>query len=390
MIVEQVNDLKLEVERTFGRRILTSADCNELSDHVQQKTGFRLSFNTLRRFFHLIKSEFSPSSNTLNILTKYCGYTSLDNFIRSKENASAQISGQSDAKLMKYLVLQFINIEVQHYNDATYLSMVRQTINFLNSCPHIIDQFQREIAKTKNGQTFYFEYFVNIDKLISYYGDGLQYYLNEKKTREAQLFGHSLLCFRYWLANDIRGVEKHYEEVMKYKIDDTIHLFVCARYFTAQIYQANISGKKNETILIHVREFYNQLKTNKGLVLMLPCFLMNISEALLLVGEHKEALYYIEEAIKKYDERIGEYVDDKVFHALPLYQALALARLGEMTKAKKLLNAIKPDQFYFLWKQYLTILYIHLKELLQQTKPDRAQIEFIIEETGFVKLLPDK
>ncbi len=85
---------------------------------------------------------------------------------------------------------------------------------FLQRHPELIDKFQRNIAKIKNGQDFYFEQFINIDGLNSYYGMGLRYYLNEKKTAEAQIFGHSILCAKNWLLENPHGVRKHYDMVM--------------------------------------------------------------------------------------------------------------------------------------------------------------------------------
>jgi hypothetical protein len=78
--------LKSEVEIVFGRKVLFSTDCHELSDDIFQKTGSKLSFNTLRRFFHLMKTDFSPSPSTLNILAKYCDYPSYNHFLVDKLN----------------------------------------------------------------------------------------------------------------------------------------------------------------------------------------------------------------------------------------------------------------------------------------------------------------
>lgn len=390
MKTEQVSEVRLEVERVFGKKILSSVDCHELGDHIFQKTGFKLSFNTLRRFFHLMRAEFSPSASTLNILAKYCDYSSFNHYLAAKQHGVKRPDKPQDAKLLEYLISLFQGVEVKHDNDGTYVSMIRQTINFLNFLNYpsdLLDQFQREIAKTKNGQTFYFECFVNTDKLNSFYGNGLKYYLRQKRSAEAQLFGHSLLCLRSWLTDNKEDVETHYKEVLKYKVDDAVHPFVCARFFATQLYRANIANGQKDAILIRARMFYDQIKSDRNKRSLLPCFALNLTEALLLTGENSEALHYAEEAIKFYDGRTNASVDEKAFEAFPLYRALALARLGETAKAKKVFQTIRPERFYFLSRQYHSILYILLKELIQKSKTERNRLASLVKETGFVKLL---
>jgi hypothetical protein len=58
------------------------------------------------------------------------------------------------------------------------------SIQFISAAaPGAFDRFQRAIAKTRNGQEFYFEQFVNLDELNSFYGDGLRYYFMKNKLR---------------------------------------------------------------------------------------------------------------------------------------------------------------------------------------------------------------
>src|SRR4030095_11742629 len=114
-------------------------------------------------------------------------------------------SGEDDGEkrsFLRYLVTIFTATQVRDGNDETYFSLVKHTINFLAQHQDLAQKFQRAIVKTRNGQDFYFEQFVNIDKLNSFYGEGLRYYLNERKTQEGQLFGNSLLCLRDWLSKD--------------------------------------------------------------------------------------------------------------------------------------------------------------------------------------------
>ncbi|HEV7621858.1 MAG TPA: hypothetical protein VGO09_09000, partial [Flavisolibacter sp.] len=193
---DQLELLQQEIEKTFGRRVLSSADCHLLCVDIEQRTQQRISFNTLRRHFNLMKDSHEPSIYTLDVLSNYCGFSSFDDFILFKKNHAVTNVKNMDTGLLNYLIMLFKNTEVNNSIDITYFSFVHHTINYLEKHQHMIDAFQRGISKTRNGQNYYFEQFINIDKLNSYYGDGLRYYLNERKDKNAQVFGYSLLCLR--------------------------------------------------------------------------------------------------------------------------------------------------------------------------------------------------
>ena len=253
---EYVSLLKMYIEKMLGRRILSSTDCRLLFNDITQQLDSTLSFNTLRRFFKLMETKHNQSIYTLNILAAYCGFSSFDDFITIAKRKPAENKGQQNTDLLLYLVMLFKETEVSDENDFTFFRFVRQTINFLEYHPDLIDQFQREIAKTNNGQLYYFEQFVNVDRLNAFYGDGLLYYLHEKKTTEAQIFGNYLLCLRYWLAMDNKNLEKHYHAVIQYDLNKKSSPASAARYYGAQLLQAGMAGTDPDPILINARQFY--------------------------------------------------------------------------------------------------------------------------------------
>ena len=197
--ISSVVQLKKEIEETFGKKISTSGDCVVLCNQIYSKTDSRLNASTLRRFFGLVKSDFKPATTTLDILSKYCGFTDFDDFTISKNDSTSGATNNFDNNsILNYLVSHFNHTHVKDPADKTFIELVKNTIIFLRRHPELTDKFQRMIAKTKSGQEFYFEQFINLDELNSFYGDGLHYYLMEKDTREAQIFGHSLLCLKHW------------------------------------------------------------------------------------------------------------------------------------------------------------------------------------------------
>lgn len=114
-----------------------------------------------------------------------------------------------------------------------------------------------------------------------------------------------------------------------------------------------------------------------------------MSEALILLGEYEEALYYINIAdsiYKKDAVNMPAYIDTNLFNAMDLYGSIALANSGEINKAVKIYNKIKPEDFYFLSKKYHLILYLMQGRSLRRIKSCTEQLEHLINDTGFKKL----
>jgi tetratricopeptide (TPR) repeat protein len=378
--------LKEEVEKVFGRRILSSADCQNLCSEILRTSSVKISFNTIRRFCNLMKGT-QPTVYTLNALSNYCGFTSFDEFTGSKQQVVAKEQHKPDQVLLSFLTLFFKQIEVCKKDDITYLNFVQQTILHLKHYPSVIDRFQREIAKTKNGQSFYFEQFVFIDKLNSYYGTGLQYYLNEKKTKEAQLFGHSLLCYHSWLTKNNEGVEKHYEKIMQYDIDKSTTPSINARYFAAQLFYADVLGLDEQAIILKVRKFYLSVMQLNDHNSCINCFEIILAEALILTSKYEEALFYIEEVLRKIKRNIPSYIDVALYENICLLKAIVFAQTGKKGKAYEILQDINPYKFSFLSRQYLNILYLTNKQIIKNKPEEQKQIQHLIQETGFVRLL---
>jgi hypothetical protein len=384
---EHLIDLKYQVEKTFGRKILSSADCRYLCHEIGQWAQFKLSFNTIRRFFNLMKTDHQPSVYTLNALSNYCGFSSYDDFITSKQRDEEVKMQAQDSCLLDYLILLFKNTEVASRNDNTYYSLIQQTINYLDQHLYLVDRFQREIARTKNGQNFYFEQFINVDKLNSFYGEGLYYYLHEKKTRESRLFAHSLLCFRSWLTQNEKGILNHYRAILQENIDGTIRPSVCARYFATQLFGAETLGLDCTEVMAKARKFYSSHVTWNENYTVFDSFEIVISESLILTGHYSEALFYLEEMLKLIKKYIPSYVINvSLFETICLYKAIVLANTGKKSAAQEIMNDIIPYKFYFLSRQYHTILYLSLKNKIKSRKSEKEQICHLIQETGFTKL----
>jgi hypothetical protein len=71
--------LRIEIQRRFGRPILTKTDCQQLEERLYDELGSMVSYNTLRRFFGLVPGG-TPRGAVLDILSTYCGFATFKEF----------------------------------------------------------------------------------------------------------------------------------------------------------------------------------------------------------------------------------------------------------------------------------------------------------------------
>ena len=362
-------------------------DCHDLSYAISRRLGTTLSFNTLRRFFNLMKALNQPSNYTLNTLAVYCGYSSYDAFIHARKKIVKE-QKEEDPGVLPYLILLFKNTEVCDRNDTTYANLVYQTISYLNNYTHLANAFQHEIAKTKNGQNFYFEKFINIDKLNSIYGRGLQYYAREKKTKEAQIFAYSLLCFRSFLSNDDAGVKMHYSTVMQHDKDTTtINPCFLGHFYATQLYYAFVTGESPEPALVKACKFYASIANTKNKDDAFFYFELTMACALILTEQYGESLFYSDAALKKRKSYTHSLLEAQLLENFEVFRATALAHTGNVTEAKMVFEKIDTSRFCPLFKQFLTIMYLNLKQYIRKSNTEQAQVQYLVQETGFQRLL---
>ncbi|NTS39514.1 hypothetical protein HRG84_01235 [Flavisolibacter sp. BT320] len=379
--------LKSEVERIYGKQIVTYSDCLTLSKEITLRTGFRLNVNTLRRFFGLVQAVYPPSVTTLDILSRFCGFQSFENY-KAFQNTQTNADDVQSSPFLQYADLLFSRAAATTYTDPTWTGIVRETILFLEKHPSLIDTFQRSIARTRIGQDIFFEQFVNLDQLNGNFGAGLRYYLSEKNTREGRLFTHALLCLRYYLANDCTNLARHYHELLQDTIDERVHPFLAARFFAAQLFFHHGSPTEIFSIVTAARECFRHLLPSRDIYQAFPCFELFMTEALVLTRQPLEALFYIQESRKKRTDYYPPAVDRNLFSPFDLYEAAAYTMLKEEEKAKKAFRRVNPMKFYFLSRQFHNIVYLSVENLLftPKAKTNRPQIANLVAQTGFLHL----
>ena len=95
--------LKKEVERILGHQLKEARDFEQLSHLLLSHTRERLSPTTLKRLWGYLKNEeVQTRPHTLDVLARFVGYRSYEDFY---ENASDTAEPQSDGLDRRYLAI---------------------------------------------------------------------------------------------------------------------------------------------------------------------------------------------------------------------------------------------------------------------------------------------
>jgi hypothetical protein len=369
--------LKKELENSFGRKIVSSRDCLQMVEDIYQKTGYTINANTLRRFFGLVKTDYSASPSTLIILSKYCGFDSIDDFekVSLKEYSDPYINKD---EVLHYLISLFKNLDVNEGYSTLAVNMVHQTVNFLERNPSLIDKFQREMAKIPAGQHYYFEQSVNMDRLNDYYGDGLRYYLRaNQNNNEAKAFAHSVLVFKYWLLESFSLVEKHMAELTSLPINQNFPPHILGRYIAARLYYANACNESVEKTLIDATKYHVAIMTRRSGAhpsQAYPHYELAVCEALILTNQFEESMEYI--------RRGKSFLADK---GTTLNPFSIWERIIDSKRENKPLDVpLKKSATNFISHQ-LNKKYNNLVTLSQMPRVNMSQLSSLIAETGYTR-----
>lgn len=376
--------LKEEVEQTFGRPVFTAKDCIQLSVDIYNRTRVQVSPHTLRRLFGLVKASNAPSKSTLNILAKYCGFSSLSEVPQFANNSKENEVVHAE-NVLNFLFSLFHEALLHDVKKETLLFLVKNIVSLLNRELELAYGFHRKIAKTVNGQVLYFEKFVYLDKLNHYWGDSLKYYMLEKKTPEAECFGYSLLVFRYWLTGEDQKLHQSFEQLYKYQHHKFTDPVMQGWFYAAKLLFTQVTGQSIEKTHYDIHKIHFNISASKEKIYGFPHFEYVVSAALCLTGKYREAIYFLDFGLEHY-QKDHFYVQQGYYHLMDLFKAIALISMGDRAKAEKIYLKLKPAEFGFLSKKLSMILYLLLAKKLKKNIHKKNEIfSALINETGFTR-----
>ncbi len=230
-------------------------------------------------------------------------------------------------------------------------------------------------AQSKLGQLLYFESFFDMDSLVLHSGDSINFYLENKHSDEARIYGHFLKFLQYFLASENTACKNEYDFFQKFELPEYIKPALAAYYYTARLmYQSAFESKIDQNL---IREVFLKsamyLKKGAQAETGIPMF-----EYILIYAFNYGSCF--KEIIKLSNLTIRNYrLDSKNItwrHQLfLLILARALLNSGETEKALALYKKVKlqnipvNNKYYVRLRSYL----IRLEFLVFENKIEEAK-----------------
>lgn len=415
--------LKKNIQIELGKAVTTRGHCEELEHEVHRKTGFKLSYNTIRRFFNLAgeRSLSEPSVATLDILAGYAGFRdfhSLKIGMTKSESLEQKSSGQIAVLSGIFLLSskEKVNFLENHISDNSWPLMVSlmaersaaevdrdffylffdsavifQNSNYLNQRLYFGMQYlgiiirnlvfrnelQLYLASHEFGRKFYYELFVDMDKLALDFHKGVQHYFNSSIQEQDRLFSASLLHFRAWMAGSRLNRSKWFEEIKRISQNpEEIHPIPLARGLNAHMYEDyNEMGIVSAATNKFVKSVTSAILKSDLRTGQVDMFFFWLLQGTVITQNWKVAELCILQ-IEKFRPKKLAYYDEGSYELFKALKGITLLRMGNASQAEKCLAEIEVSKFYSFSLQFDSIfvkaLYYLISPNIQLKKEGRV------------------
>ena len=403
--------LKKNIQIELGKAITTRGHCEELEHEVHRKTGVKLSYNTIRRFFNLAgeRSLSEPSVATLDILAGYAGFRdfhSLKIGMTKSESLEQKSSGQIAILSGVFLLSsrQKVNFLENHISDNSWPLMVSlmaeraaaegdrdffylffdsavifQNSNYLNQRLYFGMQYlgiiirnlefrnelQRHLASHEFGRKFYYELFVDMDSLALDFHSEIQIYFNASIHEQDKLFASSLLHFRAWLAGYSTNRTKWFKEIKLISLNpEKIHPIPMARGLNAHMYEDfNEIGWVTAGTNKFIKSVMNAILKSDLRTGQVDMFFFWLLQGAVITQNWKIAELCILQ-IEKFRPKKLAYYDEGSYELFKALKGITVFRMGNESQARKYLNEIDVSKFYSFSLQFDSIFVKALNYLI--------------------------
>ena len=284
--------LKTQIAKKFGSPIIKQKDIKVLKENINEVVNVNIGFNTLRRFYGRLPST-SPNINTLNILSKYVGFSSFIAFNKHNQKDvmfdnwhrvnAIEIAGEvseldiiwltNNTSLDDYFILlssiikEFIITRngkglYKIYSSEALFEIPRYKRNKIaNIAGSWFREYKiEELAILKpllslvNFRTNFLYLHVDYQRLNGYYGWMLQHSIPELVNDDEKLFTKLILNLTLFL-NSESGCENLYNE----KVPENCHPILYGRYWGYQLLY--FKGAEFDTVLAAFMQVVGNQKT---------------------------------------------------------------------------------------------------------------------------------
>jgi hypothetical protein len=230
--------LREAVATRFGQPLRYPSHCDALEAelaHTAGTGGRRLSPSTLRRFFGLVDKEGGFHLHTLDTLARYAGHADFTAFGQAIAGLAQATAATPDFPTD---IPELLAMERLAPPERLLLGYFLGRVTRPAQPGGVAAPLALRLAAHPAGQEFFVESFVDLAHLNGAYGEVLAEYLRHKHTAEAQLFGHSTLFLKEFLADDVPAWRARLAQLRALPVPADTHPFPQGRRAFAEIVAA--------------------------------------------------------------------------------------------------------------------------------------------------------
>ena len=362
----EIDRLREDFKKVYHSKIQTTKDIEELAKKIN------IGNSTLRRFLGKMKEESKFSSETLNLICEYMGYSSFDDYRRPKNISLLEL----DALAVFYDSVKDKNVltSERRYNDVNY-------------------QYAKKVLETNENTKKFIEKFATNKVALEYtlawhphYGkitdpEYQEILINLGKVTDIshiKVFAPSFALFGKFVSenfDDKKEIEKQLKLIDKQLVlmrKEYKWFFVFPEFRAAAarvLYYFHYNDHQNLEKEIQTQYSNFRKKTINGDRIFFASY---FADCLNLIGRYSEAKEFISEISKEdYEEFKEEYHYKRDKYLFCIVKGITLFHLGEKKESEKLFQEVSNVNFMefpFDIRDYLELQYCLLGKLLYPKK----------------------
>ncbi|WP_207497270.1 hypothetical protein [Aridibaculum aurantiacum] len=387
MALHEVREL---VSRKFGKKVSSHYDVLQLQEAIVAECGKRISSQTIKRFFGLIKSDSKPDPATLDTLAAYLHFSSYNDLENWRQVAKTNGQETHADQWAGEIVLQIIkDIKPEHLHEKGLMQIIKNLFILIERHPELPSIIYPRLAASEFGRRYFFDQFIHYDALAFHYGNGLEHYLMYETSREHRVLAYNQLVLRGFLTGNFEACRYYFTKLSSFSTVEIerFHPFIVGRYYATKLYMNAIEG---DNVVEYVNEQLEKLlevdRPAHDHFNGYPCAEVVFGEALILTGHFKHAYQLLnKKRIRHYNHPPSVDPAHKThLEVLRLVGAVFSDSLTE-DKIDGELQWIQGLPVYFLGVNYINWL-VHLVKLKAGKNPRQnfKKVHDYISHLGFI------
>jgi hypothetical protein len=318
-----------------------------LSEQIICKLNSKVSAQTLRRYFGLIKTQSEAGSFTLNLLSKFCGFRDFKDFVSAYSSHELEIFFSESDEFSKDFWRKGEDLCKQIQASP---EMLVSTHHRLMLFPLVRKYFMELHPMRDLLGTVYTQYFLS--------------YLKFNQSNEAKIFAYGFLFHAAFLQQNTELMDLYHSKVRETRVVDGMHVIPTGLKYGVQLLYADFINDHKLFRKTFLETKGVRLNCISGSRKSVCSFEYSVLEMLIFTDRKKEIQFLLENnTVQTEDDKIYVPLDRKHTHdeAWRILCAIGYQKIGEFEKSKSYIDRIDVEKLGVGWKNYFSILFYFTK-----------------------------